>query len=118
LSEALDFYILYGGYWFLIRAKDYISTYDSCRVCITREDNGKWIIGNALMRGYYSVFNLSSLKFGMTPTSISTKPLVKAGTIPDKTARPFLWEYVGIGVGTALTAVSSYLIWQYANPDP
>jgi len=102
---------LYGGYWFLIRAKDYINTYSSCRVCITREDKGKWIIGNALMRGYYSVFNLSTLKFGMTPTSISTKPLVKAGTKPDRIAYPNLWEYVGIGVGTALTAASSYFIW-------
>lgn len=26
ISEALDLYVLYGGYWFLIKASDYIST--------------------------------------------------------------------------------------------
>ena len=54
----------------------------------------------------------------MTPNSISTKPLVVAGVKPGQTANPNLWEYVGIGVGTALTAVGSFFIWQYAYPDP
>jgi len=117
LTEALDFDIMFGGYWFKIKAKDYTLS-DKCVVCISRESTGKWIIGNAAMRGYYSVFNVDTRKFGMTPYKSSTKPLVTAATKPANTAYPDMWEYISIGVGSALTAVSSYFIWTKVYPDP
>ncbi len=47
-----------GGYWFEMLPSDYIVYYDSrtCFACIFENDSNEyWILGDAFLRGYYSV---------------------------------------------------------------
>jgi len=69
LPDSLNFEIRLDGNWIMVRGRDYInsSINANCRVCIEPDKNGMWILGAPVMMGYYSVFNLDTKQFGMTP---------------------------------------------------
>ena len=70
------------------------------------------------MLGYYTVHNLETLQWGMTPHSTSTKVAVVAGTKPSKTAYPRMYENIAIVAGSLVTATASFFIWQFLWPNP
>lgn len=78
------------------------------------------------MVGYYSVFNLQTLQFGMTPNSTSTKvaitQILSAGSNgnvggtggngnPTRNAELTSNDSYWIAGGTVVSAAASYFIW-------
>ena len=54
-------YFLVGGYWYQADPADWIVISDDrCFVCLQQGEDD-WVLGTALMKGYYSTFDLDSL---------------------------------------------------------
>lgn len=114
-------WLLFGGFWFQVDPHDYIIQYGAdCFVCITRGED-HWILGNAFMRGYYIVHDLDTLQFGITPSSISTKEAVSAGSIPPGTKKvnPTLEKAINYSLGGVGMTVASLLLYKFVlTKDP
>jgi len=77
-----------------------------------KRGSSTWIFGTAVMKGYYTTFDLATLKWGMTPHQTSTKKHVIAGVQPTQeiSTELNLWlEYAAY----AASGASMYLIYEY-----
>ena len=87
-SKMPSFELLYGGYWMEVFAEDYIidiSTDGStCALCLSGYDTiNYWILGDAFMRGWYSIHDHTNLRMGFVPFSSSSKTVaLEASSIP------------------------------------
>lgn len=70
---ALEF--LYGDYWLQALPEDYMHSFeDSYWACFTEADSeANFILGTAFLRGYYSVHDYATMRFGFAPHSESKK---------------------------------------------
>jgi hypothetical protein len=70
---ALEF--LYGDYWLQALPEDYMHSYaGSYWACFTEADTeANFILGSAFLRGYYSVHDYATMRFGFAPHDESTK---------------------------------------------
>jgi hypothetical protein len=66
------------------------------------------------MRGYYVVHDLDTLKFGLTPTTASTKELITAGSIPAGTPKPYprLSRYAKYTASGTVLTTAGYLMYK------
>ena len=57
---------------------------DRCFICIYPEAKGVkgWLLGDAFLRGYYSMYNYDTRRFGFSPHSKSTKAPIRKGRTP------------------------------------
>lgn len=79
ISNIFDIYILIGGYWIQVQASDYILPAYNCAACIQSTGSNIWVLGSAVLRGYYAAFDIDNQQMGLTPSIGSTKlPVVRA----------------------------------------
>lgn len=85
-------YFLTGdNYWVSIQPKDYIvksmDTPDEDNICyvnmVPSWDNF-WLAGNNLLRGYYSIHDMTNHRLGLVPHTTSSKEPLTAGTLPEQ----------------------------------
>jgi hypothetical protein len=93
--------ILLGGYWLEVSPKDYLvpvsKDSDVCFICIYPDYAGRdqWLLGDAFLRGFYSVYNYENYKFGFAPVKGSTKAAPRAeNTGEDSQPDGIEWYYV------------------------
>jgi len=83
-SDYPSFELLYGGYWFEVKAEDYIiqlTEGGTCGICISSsEDTEEWILGDAFMRGYYNIHDHDNLRMGFVPFSGSSKSVPESAS--------------------------------------
>jgi len=91
IATLPTFELLFGGYWFEVKPEDYIIEFNSstkkCSVCFSGYSTiDYWILGDAFMRGLYSIHDYDNLRMGFVPFVGSTKKVpVKATTTPTTT---------------------------------
>jgi len=77
---------LLGGYWMEMIPEDYIVEYDGfCFACLGAGDFGveqEWLLGDAFLRGFYSVHDHKDMRYGFAPHAESTKTAAYSGTTP------------------------------------
>ena len=92
--EKLPFIeFLFGGYWMQMLPEDYMipdsvvilkngQTQYRCGLCL--DDNGEesWLLGDAFLRGFYSVYDHAGKQFGFAPHSLSKKNAPVKGEVP------------------------------------
>jgi hypothetical protein len=67
-------FLLVSGSWYQVLVRDYIVTLDDgCYVCIERGHEDMWGLGIAVLRGYYTEFDLVEQTWSMTPHQTSKK---------------------------------------------
>ncbi len=75
------------------------------------------MLGNALLKGYYSAFDMDNKQFGFAPHQSSLKTELVAGTKPiiELTSSELpLWAIIVIAIGgAAVLAISVWLTVQY-----
>ena len=79
ISSAPTINFEFGGYWFTMEPKDYINNwYGECWICMFENEgfgvDDYWLLGDTFLRGYYSVHDYESMRFGFAPHSTSDKP--------------------------------------------
>lgn len=65
-----------------------------CEICLnTQRGATDWVLGDAFMRGWYSIHDHENLRMGFTPFTGSPKLLPVAGSTPSEALprRPFVW---------------------------
>lgn len=76
-KEMPSFWLLFGSYWFEVRPEDYaikVTLSGLCTLCFQeRSSDDYWVLGAAFMRGWYSIHDHESLKFGFVPYIDSPK---------------------------------------------
>lgn len=80
-SSLPNIWLLFNGHWFEATPQDYILDTYECFVCLSRGED-YWLLGNAFLKDYYSLHNVETLQFGMTPNAGGIKSLIQAGTQP------------------------------------
>ena len=85
-SELPSFDLLFGGYWFRVNVEDYVyQDGDLCYVCIDDSGDESWILGDAFMRGYYNIHDLTNMRMGFYSIDEKAKPVPKKASIsPEK----------------------------------
>ena len=72
-----SFELLYGGYWFEVTPDDYLileyEENNTCSFCLSRDSGSEWILGDAFMRGWYSIHDHDQMRMGFVPFSGSPK---------------------------------------------
>jgi hypothetical protein len=74
---------LYGGYWMQMVPEDYVLIDSAvsvgrvmqyrCGLCIDNSRDDTWLLGDAFLRGFYSVHDHKNKRFGFAPHTLSTK---------------------------------------------
>lgn len=96
INDLPVFEFLYGGYWMQIRPEDYILDVSAeedgiyCTICLLASDSyGKWILGDAFLRGWYSIHDYENLRMGFVPFNGSKKSEPElAGSTPTALLSP------------------------------
>jgi hypothetical protein len=79
--------LLYGGYWMEMQVDDYIVEFSGgeCAFCVTGTTSFEYaILGQAFMRDFYCVHDMTNGRFGFSPlagATITKNPAV-SGTVP------------------------------------
>ena len=84
-SDLPSFEILFGGYWLQVRPEDYIRSINGveCYLCLRKTYWDNWIIGSAVLKDYYSIFDRENMQVGFVPFTGSGKPaIVQASSTP------------------------------------
>ena len=79
-----SFDLLFGGYWMRVNPEDYVVNIGKtkCRLCLSSTKD-EWILGDAFLRGWYSMHDLTDMKIGFHSLDVTKKPIpVKANTFP------------------------------------
>lgn len=66
-------YFQFGDYWFEVRPEDYIvliTTDNICGFCLDGTTNNRWILGDAFMRGWYSIHDITNKQMGFVPVTV------------------------------------------------
>ena len=87
------FELHYGGYWFEVRPEDYLiefnSTTKKCALCMSAYSTiNYWILGDAFMRGLYSIHDYDNLRMGFVPFKGSAKAAPTKTSSTPSTAYP------------------------------
>jgi hypothetical protein len=74
-------------YWVQLDPKDYLipmrENSESCFICVYPEPGDtRWLLGDAFLRGYYSVYDYEQRRFGFVPTPNSSKEAPQSGILP------------------------------------
>ena len=93
----LSFDLLFGGYWLKVNVEDYVyKDGDLCYVCIDDSGDFTWILGDAVMRGYYSIHDLTNMQMGFYSIDEAVKPVpTKALTTPTEVMPEAEWRIWG-----------------------
>ena len=72
VNHLPSFYLLYGDHWFIVTPEDYtVATdqdLDECAFCLQGTHGySYWILGDAFLRGWYSIHDYSNMRFGFAP---------------------------------------------------
>jgi hypothetical protein len=90
-EEFQPVFVLIDGYWLEFAPEDYVITIESDGVtgCIlgfsTGESMPYWLLGDVMLRGYYSVHDMTNDRIGFAPHATSTKKIITEGANPDIT---------------------------------
>jgi len=79
-------WLLYGGHWMETKPKDYLIYFSdgTASFCIDPQDYGSyWILGDAFLRGWYSIHDHDQNRFGFVPHVNSTKHPAIMGQVPE-----------------------------------
>ena len=84
-----SFELLFGGYWMRVNTEDYVIDISedktTCTLCLSPEYEDEWILGDAYMRGWYSMHDLTNMKAGFHSIDTAKKPTpTKATSVPTK----------------------------------
>jgi hypothetical protein len=90
IDEFQSIYILIDGYWLEFHPDDYIVQIESagitgCLLGFTGSDAPYWLLGDVLLRGYYSVHDMTNDRIGFAPHATSYKKIITEGTNPTLT---------------------------------
>ena len=68
----------FGGHWLEVLPEDYLIELSSgkCAICVAELSVDFWILGDAFLRGYYSVHDIDNLRMGFVPHAGSSKVAV------------------------------------------
>ena len=71
-----SFELLFGGYWLRVNPKDYVvKAYGKkCVLCLGIDEN-RWILGDAFLRGWYSMHDLTNKRIGFHSLNTRIKPI-------------------------------------------
>ena len=80
-----SFELLYGGHWFTVKPEDYVIQLNGpeCALCLSPYDSlNTWILGDAFLRGYYSIHKHDTKQMGFVPLaeSFKTAPVLATST--------------------------------------
>ena len=78
------------GYWLEFHPDDYILTIENgaaegCLLGFAASDMPYWLLGDAFLRGYYSVHDMENNRIGFAPHATSNKKKITEGTNPEQT---------------------------------
>ena len=71
------FELLFGNHWFEVLPEDYVvPIYEDgsgCMICMFSDYDNMWILGDAFLRGWYSIHDHTNNRMGFVPYSGSSK---------------------------------------------
>ena len=137
-SKLPSFEFLFGGYWFEILPEDYVvkfSTFSNlCSLCLSGSSSSDYfILGDAFLRGWYSIHDHDKQRMGFIPhTDSNKKEAIKATSEPsaDYIERPVnlddsyalgltekeFWAVMGIAGAVVLLVLAILVFCAYMMP--
>ena len=110
--------MLFGGYWFEVLPEDYVIQFNlttkKCSLCLSGFDRNYWILGDAFMRGLYTVHDYDNLRMGFVPYTGSAKGAMPAKTTDPTTTPPgvdvvIAWSLFGL-TATQFILITAFVV--------